>query len=123
MSNEITVNLSGRVAIGTSPYDMTGEAFPPQSGGFDASVSLLDAGTLVLTTGDTNLTALFPNTATIDGVLFIKNLDPTNYVQIGPTVAGAIAPLSRLNPGKWLYVPLEPGLTLRGKAHTASCKI
>ena len=53
----------------------------------------------------------------------IENLDDTNYVKVGPTVAGAIAPLGRLYPGESMQVPLEPGAVVRAIANVASVAI
>lgn len=50
----------------------------------------------------------------------VTNLDTVNFIKIGPTVAGAIAPLFRLKPGEFLEGPLEPGAVLRGLADTAA---
>jgi hypothetical protein len=53
----------------------------------------------------------------------ISNLDTVNYVDIGSTVAGAIAKFARLDPGKSFPVPLFPGVVLRAQAHTAAVPI
>ncbi len=56
-------------------------------------------------------------------MISIKNLDATNYIDIGPTVGGAIAPCARLLFGEPLVMPLTPSVVLRGQAHTASVTI
>ena len=122
MANEITVSISGQIAIGTSPYNLAGEVFPGGQAFYDSSTSLADKVVKSIPTSDTNLTALLPNTSTIEGFLYVKNLDSTNYVKLGPTAAAAIVPMIRLNPGKVALIPLEPGLTLRAQANTAACK-
>lgn len=55
--------------------------------------------------------------------IVIENLDATNYVKIGPTVAGAIAPIGRLSPGQSMGLFLEPSVVLRAQANTASVDI
>lgn len=55
--------------------------------------------------------------------MMISNLDLVNYVDIGCTVAGAIAPFARLYPGKSFPMPLYPGVVLRAQAHTATVPI
>lgn len=122
MAGEITVNLSGQVAIGTSPYNIS-EQLPSGQISFDSSTALADKVVKSVSTSDTNMTALLVNTATIEGLLYMKNLDATNYVKIGPTSAGAIVPMVRLRPGKVALIPLEPGLTLRAQANTAACLV
>lgn len=122
MAGEISVNLSGQISLGSSPYNITGEVFPPGPVAYDSSVSLADKVIKSVSTSDVSLTALLVNTATIEGLLYIKNLDPTNYVKIGPTSGGAIVPFARINPGKAALIPLEPGLTLRIQANSSACK-
>ncbi len=58
------------------------------------------------------------------GWSWFQNLDATNYVQWGPTVAGAIAIIGRMNPGEPAGpFRLEPGIVLRMQAHTGACKV
>lgn len=121
MSGEITVNISGQIALGTAPYNISGEIFPAGQVSFDASVTLSDKIIKSIPTSDTDLTALLPNTDNIEGLMYIKNLDPTNYVKWGPTSGGAIVPASRIRPGKIAIIPLEPGIAQRIQANTAAC--
>ncbi|SFH96726.1 hypothetical protein [Planctomicrobium piriforme] len=53
----------------------------------------------------------------------IINLDGTNYVDIGPESGGAMVPMVRLKPGECHAFRLKPGITLRGQANTAACKV
>lgn len=122
MAAEIKVSMSGSIAIGTSPYNIKGELFPAGTTSYDSSTALADKVVKSIPTSDTSLTALLPNTATIEGVLYVKNLDATNYVKFGPTSGGAIVPMVRVNPGKAAFIPLEPGLTLRAQANVGACK-
>lgn len=50
----------------------------------------------------------------------IKNVDATNYIDIGPTAAGAIVKMFRLQPGEQLAGPLVPSCVLRAIAHTGA---
>lgn len=52
--------------------------------------------------------------------IWVQNTDATNYIDLGPTVAGAIAPLIRLKAGEIGSFPLKPGIVLRGQANTGS---
>ncbi len=56
-------------------------------------------------------------------VIVIENTDATNYIDIGATVTGAIAPLARLQPGEWVSFPAYPSVVVRAQAHTASVVI
>lgn len=122
MAGEITVNIAGTISIGTAPYNVSGEAFPTQQLSFDSSTSLSDKVIRSCTTSDVSLTALLPNTDNIEGLMYMKNLDNTNYIVIGPDSGGAIIPFARINPGRAMIVPLYPTVTLRIQANTASVK-
>lgn len=57
------------------------------------------------------------------GWLFLKNLDPTNYVTWGPKSAGAMVALGRIEPGECACLRLEPGITICWAANTAAVKV
>lgn len=57
------------------------------------------------------------------GRFAIVNIDPTNYVDIGPEVAGAMAGCIRLKPGEDHEFRSKPGVIWRGQANTAPCKV
>jgi len=54
---------------------------------------------------------------------FVQNLDSENFVTLGPETGGAMVPLVRLQPGKYAFVPLAPGVVLRAQADTAAVKL
>lgn len=72
---------------------------------------------ITCTTSDTALS--FADVSTLGYAVFL-NQDATNYLDIGPTAAGAIVPMVRLKPGELAVLRLTPGITLRTQAHTAS---
>lgn len=51
------------------------------------------------------------------------NDDDTNYVEWGPKAAGVMVLLGRLYPGQSSLVHLAPGVVIRAKSHTATCKL
>lgn len=57
------------------------------------------------------------------GVTYIKNLDPTNYVEFGPLSGGTLYPLGRLYPGEEATFRLGGSVALNVRANTASCKV
>ena len=58
------------------------------------------------------------------GVAFFKNLDTTNYVQLGPDSSGTQVTMLRIGPGEWSGpMSLEPGTTLKATANTGACKL
>lgn len=59
-------------------------------------------------------------TAGSEGYVAFRNLDSTNYVQIGVTSAGAMVASIRLKAGQAAVFPMEPSQTWRAKANTAA---
>lgn len=57
------------------------------------------------------------------GLLFLRNLDSTNYVTYGPKSAGAMVAMGRIKAGEVAALRLEPGITLRWQANTAAVKV
>lgn len=57
------------------------------------------------------------------GRMFVKNLDTTNYVDIGPKSGGAMVGAIRLSPGESHTFKSGPAVTWRGVANTASCRV
>lgn len=53
---------------------------------------------------------------------FFKNLDTTNYFEVGPKSGGAMVVFARLGPGEGTWIPLAAGVTLRAKANTATVR-
>lgn len=51
------------------------------------------------------------------------NLDPTNYVDIGPKSGGVMVGMLRLLPGEPQTMRLLPGVTLRARANIAACRV
>ena len=54
------------------------------------------------------------------GYVFIKNLDGTNFVQVGPDGTNW---LISLDPGQWALFPLDSGSDLYAKADTSACNV
>jgi len=90
------------------------------SGVTQSSTELKKIDTLAIPTSDTviDLSAL----STL-GKIMVQNLDTVNYVEFGPTSAGAIVPMVKLKPGEFAWMRLSPGITLRGRANTSAVDI
>ena len=75
-------------------------------------------GRVALTTADTviDLSAF-----TTPGLLVITNHSSSNYIEFGPTAAGALVVLGKLLPGEVGFFRLGVGVVLRAKANTATC--
>lgn len=56
------------------------------------------------------------------GFLYVRNLDTTNFVQIGKKVSGAMESSVKLKAGQFAWLPSD-NITWRCKADTAACKL
>lgn len=55
------------------------------------------------------------------GLILLKNLDTTNYIDWGPESAGAMVAIGRLLPGEEAVFRAKPSVILRAQANTAAC--
>lgn len=53
-----------------------------------------------------------------NGVAWFRNLDLTNYVEIGLYISSVFYPLLRLKPGETARARLSPGVAVYAQAHT-----
>ena len=59
-----------------------------------------------------------------EGIAAIKNLDATNYVEIGYDAgAGNIYTFARLKPGEFCVFRIEPSAPIKLRANTAPCDV
>lgn len=115
MAQEITVqaNLSctnGSFAVATKESAIRPTQSTQGGGG---------PGVVSVTTSDAVVTL---SNITTPGWIFVKNLDATNYFEIGPTSGGAIVKFIKLMPGEFAVFRLAASVTLRAQANTATCK-
>lgn len=54
---------------------------------------------------------------------FLRNLDTTNYIKVGPTTGGAILEMIRLKPGESCLFPIGPSVVLRAQSAVAACNL
>jgi hypothetical protein len=115
MANEITIQANLSCTNG-------GFSFATREGSVRVNQSVNGGGgpgVLTITTSDT---ALSLGTYSAKGYCFIKNLDPTNYVEFGPESGGAIVKMIRLNAGEYALFRFVSAAVLRAQANTASVK-
>lgn len=116
MANEITATVTCAVVNGTYR-----ETFAPGSKQItQAAVGAYGGIWVVGSGGEEDMPVGDVSTL---GLLCLINLDTTNYVQIGKKVGGVMEASVRLKPGEPNFFRLEPGVTLRAIANTASCKV
>jgi hypothetical protein len=115
MANEITYsmslscvkgNSSEKQAPGTLNADQTTQ-------GVAGDVQIIGTSEEVVAYGD----LVAPRWA------FFRNLDTTNYIDIGPTSGGAMVACIRLKAGECAQFPIGASVVLRAQANTASCKL
>ena len=71
----------------------------------------------------TTYEAISTTDITNKGFAFFKNLDATNFVEIGLDVSSTFYPFIKLLPGQSAIVPLSPAVSLYGRANTAAVKL
>lgn len=114
MANEITITTALTIQNGYLSKDMKVSALKVNQNTLDA-----DDDVHTITTSDAAITL---DVATL-GYIHVRNLDTTNFVKLGPESGGAIIPMVKLKAGESALLRLMTGITLRGQADTASCKV
>ena len=118
MANEVTLNVSWRVA--KSNYNSGSLRFPTTQ--MDQTTAG-GGGPGYQSIGTTYEAIAFGDIA--PGLVAAYNLDATNYVELGIVQAATFYPLIKLFPGGDYptIFHLAAGVTLYAKANTASCNI
>lgn len=114
MSQEITATFSLSVANGgvTGKQMLNIRADQTTKGYVVRSQTIPTSDTVITLTGVTQARWVS-----------IINRDSANFIDIGPTVAGAIAPMIRLKAGEGCTFPIKASTVLRGQADTAGVPI
>lgn len=115
MANEVTQALSHSYNDGTTLEEMV----VPATQSSPATTRPLHATQLATT----SIAALNLGPIATPGLITIRNLDATNYVDVYTAVSSGKA-FARLQPGMGCQVPPGPdGLAPAVQAHTASCVV
>lgn len=115
MANEITITLSASCANGYFK-----SAFQP--GSIQLNQTAIGGHGPVVSVGTSEEALTFGDISTL-GYMALRNLDTTNYVDIGPESGGAMVPMVRLKAGNVAIMRLKPGITVRAQANTAAVKL
>lgn len=113
MADEITVSSSLIVDNGSfDPAWSTGSQSVDQAAAGGGAPGFVNIGTSeeAISFGDVST----------PGWAFIRNIDATNYVDIGPDSGGSMVAACRLKPGEGFAIRLHPSSTWRGQANTAA---
>lgn len=114
MANELTVSVSASLVNGNHRA-----SFAP--GAIQVTQAAQGMHGPVVSVGTSEEDLAVGDVGTL-GWLFLRNLDPTNFVTYGPKDTTMKA-FGRLEPGEIACLRLEPGITLRWQADTAACKV
>jgi len=115
MANEIQTSVGLTVKNGAYSYLMQNRPLNVTQNALYVHDAVVDVG---LAESDMPVGSVVTN-----GWLLVINLDATNYVTWGPKNSGAMVPCGRIKPNEHAYFRVEPGVTLRWKANTATVKL
>ena len=115
MANEIT--LTGTASVSNGNFKFT---WRPGSLSVDQTNGLVSGG--VQTIGTSEETVSISGDLTSYGYMFVRNLDDTNFIEIGPDSTG-IVDFIKLLAGEWGIFPIKGGITVKAQADTAACNL
>lgn len=111
MANELSINQSLTFAKGNYRLSIT-----PGNLQFTVTGTLFEHNTVTVTTSDG---ALNKGSIGTIGYCYVRNLDATNYVDVGVDGTNYVV---RLKPGENALFPVH-GSAVHAKANTASCNV
>jgi hypothetical protein len=116
MANEIRVGVNLSCVNGNfiSNQDYTKEVDQATEGGGNP-------GTISVATAYAQISGLADMTN--EGYCIARNLDSTNYLEIGVEVSAAFYPLIKLKAGEISVFRLTPGVSVFARANTAACRL
>jgi hypothetical protein len=115
MANEFTVTSSFKLDNGNDSFSRTIS--------FNADQSAVGGPTPGVLSIGTSHEALTTNDLTNKGWAVLKNLDDTNFVEVGVDVSATFYPLLKLLPGEQVQVRLSPAVTVYAQADTAAVRL
>lgn len=115
MANEFSVTSSIKLVNGNDSYTRTISFNADQTAVGGPSPGVLSIGTTHEAVAPTDISNL--------GWAVFKNLDTTNFVEIGVEVTSSFFPLLKLLPGEQVQVRLSPSILLFAKADTAAVRL
>lgn len=93
-----------------------------QSGSFNLNITGVDqiaSGRIDITTSDTTIMAA----AGYGRLIYVRNLDDTNFLTVWNGASSGVDPIGVLEPGEWLFTILRSTTTTVGKADTGTCTV
>lgn len=117
MSNEISVTVNARVRNGYLDV-----SFSPGALLFDQNSAIASGGVQSIGTS-TNCEFIALGDVSTAGYAWFRNLDTTNYVEIGTGTGTSFVASMRLKPGNVALCPLHPTNAPSAKANTGACNL
>lgn len=115
MANEITSQLSFSYAKGNDSFRISIDQKQNVSSGIRVSqVQIIGTTYEALSLGDVG---------TDGGAFFARNLDATNYVEIGREISAAFQAFVKLKPGEFCFISGLSSRSLYAKANTAATNL
>lgn len=115
MANEITLTINAQLVNGylRDTFAPGAEQITQTTRGSHETVWVVGTSEEDLSIGD----------VATPGRVFLKNLDTTNYVDIGPKSGGSMVAAIRLSPGESHTFKSGPSVTWRAVANNAACRV
>ena len=115
MANEFTVTSSLKLVNGNDSYSRTISFNADQTSAGGPSPGVTSIGTTHEAVTPADLTNL--------GWAVFKNLDTTNFVEVGVQVSTTFYPFLKRLPGEQVQVRLSPSVSLFAKANTGAVRL
>ena len=115
MANEFSITSSFKLSNGNDSFTRTVSFNADQTAVGGPSPGVLSIGTSHEAVAPIDISSL--------GWALFKNLDETNYVEIGVEVTGSFYPLLKLLPGEQVQVRLSPAVLIFARANTAAVRL
>ena len=114
MADEIKLTIKGKVTNGEYKTDWSFSQFSVDQAASGAASGVQSVGTSAenIAGGDVST----------PGYLFLKNIDGTNYVDVGVDNTGFVA-MAKLKAGEQACFRVAGSTTIQLKANTATCKV
>ena len=117
MANEISVSCGITVSKTNGPK----ASFPSETKQIDLAGTLYSSAVQVIGTGSHEALTIVADQSTA-GWAYFRNIDATNYVEIGVDVGATFGPLLRLYPGQFTVTRLTT-TAVYAKANTSSVSL
>lgn len=117
MAKEIIVKTSIACANGSFVMPEMG----PGIQYFDQAAQGRSANTQTI--GTTQEALVIGSDIAVPGVAYFRNIDPTNYIELGLVVSATFYPFAKIKPGEAYVLRIAAGAAYYAKANTTAAKL